>query len=256
MTSAGPSPMRRDDAVRLGPQLAVGARDALGAAGAAGRVLEDGIVVRGAAPQRRRRVTVDERVQRDRVAVGAVGGDDRRRRVPAGDDLAARRHPLAAGDHRADAAVAHAEAQLGLLVLRVERDGDGAQPERGEEARHERRALAQDEADRIAGGHAGRRQPVRQARDLLLELGVGDAAIAVHERRAVAMIARGRGEHLDDRPGAVGHRRQLVGGPARILQGAAGHGHPLTFMTPRSWSARRSPPPPRCGERPMRRRTA
>jgi hypothetical protein len=156
--------------------VAVRARHALGAPGRARRVLEHSV---GVGRRRRRHRPALERVE--------VEQQLRRRVEPLGHRPAAGLSGLV-GDHGFDAALLEVELELRLLEVRVERHDHGPGPQDRQEGDHELRDVGQHQCHGRAVGEAARRQRAGQPVDLLVQLGVGHALVAVDQRDPIARL--------------------------------------------------------------------
>jgi hypothetical protein len=152
---------------RLGGELRMGARNALGPPGGPRRVLVDRDVV-GQDGRRRRGVVLDQRLD----------AGDRAHRQP----LDAGR-PAFVGQDRRHAGIAEHELELGRLALRAQRHRDGAEPARAQERGGGRDAVGEQDRDGVAVADPAGREAAGEAVSLLAEVLAGDARVPKRERR-------------------------------------------------------------------------
>ncbi len=140
----------------------------------------------------RRARGVDDVGRRAGARAGVARGGRRAARRRAQDGPGRVEHPAGVvaqalgvrgvGQHARHPGVAQHVGQPGRGVGGVERHVGAAQPERGQDPRHQVGAARQREPDPFPGRHPGRAQPVRQRRRRGVELGVRPDPLAVGQR--------------------------------------------------------------------------
>ena len=125
------------------------------------------------------------------------------------DRLCHSRGQLTLVHERPDVGVAEDMLQLGRDVAVVDVDGHGADLERRQHALHVLGAVEELDADVVAGPDACAEEVVGQAVGALLQLGVGEPALAAHQRHP---FRHGLGHALEEvgqvvLRGRIGHVR-------------------------------------------------
>ena len=134
-------------------------------------------------------------------------------------------------DERRDVLARHDVAQLRRREAGVEQHGVGAELRRRDERLDEIAVVAREHAERAPGPHAAVGQSVRERVGAAVQLGVGDRAELVGQRRAVAMPRGAGGDAAGQRAPVVPlrGRHPQRGARRHRAQDARGGEHPRTL---------------------------
>ena len=175
--------------------IEVGLHGALGAAGGAGGVEQNGGVFLPGAGQRQPGVGASEQILEGAGSFGVASRREQCDQIFGGAAVVQPLHQVGFGDSHFGRAIGKNIAEPGALFTGVQRDRDGAEPERAIKAVHQRRAVAQHQRHPVPGTHAKFMEGGGDPRGPPCQLAVADAFALDHEGIAVGIAFQGGLQH-------------------------------------------------------------